>query len=89
MVVIGVDPHKRTHTASALEPVTHRVLASMEIEATLAGYRQSVALGGRFAERRWAVENAHGLGRHIDQWLVARSERWGHDPRLQRRGRPY
>ena len=27
MVVIGIDPHKRTHTASALDPATHAVLA--------------------------------------------------------------
>jgi Trehalose utilisation/Transposase len=25
-------------------------------------------------ERRWAVENARGLGRHLAQWLVARGE---------------
>jgi transposase len=27
-----------------------------------------------FRERRWAVENARGLGRHLAQWLVARGE---------------
>jgi transposase len=40
MVIIGVDPHKRTHTASALELGTHRVLATLQIDATFAGYRQ-------------------------------------------------
>ena len=30
VVIIGVDPHKRTHTASALEPGTHRVLAGCD-----------------------------------------------------------
>ena len=40
VVAIGVDPHKRTHTASALEPGTHRVLATLQIDATLAGHRQ-------------------------------------------------
>ena len=48
MVIIGIDPHKRTHTASALEPGTHRVLATLQIEATLAGYRGLL---------RWAVLN--------------------------------
>jgi hypothetical protein len=33
VVIIGVDPHKRTHTASALEPRTHRVLAALQIDA--------------------------------------------------------
>lgn len=72
---IGIDPHKRTHTASALEPGTHRVLGTPQIEATLAGYRQMQRRAARFEARRWAVENAHGLGCHLAQWLAARGER--------------
>jgi transposase len=41
-----------------LDPDTHRVLASVQCEA----------------QRRWAVENAGGLGRHLAQWLIARAE---------------
>ena len=69
VVIIGVDPHKRTHTASALEPGTHRVLATVQVDATLAGYRQLARWAARFSDRRWAVENARGLGRHLAQWL--------------------
>ena len=75
VVIIGIDPHKRTHTASALEPGTHRVLATLQIEATLAGYRQLLRWAARFEVRRWAVENARGLGSHLAQWLAARGER--------------
>src|SRR4051794_3807427 len=75
VVIIGVDPHKRTHTASALEPGSHRVLATVQIEATLAGYRQLARWAARFEVRRWAVENARGLGRHLAQWLTARGNR--------------
>lgn len=53
VVIIEVDPHKRTHTASALEPGTHRVLATLEIDATLAGYRQLACWAARFETRRW------------------------------------
>jgi len=74
VVIIGVDPHKRTHTASALEPSSHRVLATLQIDATLAGYRQLARWAARFEVRRWAVENARGLGRHLAQWLAARGE---------------
>jgi hypothetical protein len=52
MVIIGVDPHKRTHTASALEPDTHRVVATLQIDATLAGYRQLARWAARFEVRR-------------------------------------
>lgn len=74
MVIIGVDPHKRTHTASAVEPGANTVLAALQIDASLVGYRQLLKWAGGFAERRWAVENARGLGRHLAQWLVARGE---------------
>ena len=75
VVIIGVDPHKRTHTASALEP-RHPSGRSRRCRSTpsLAGYRQLVRWAARFEDRRWAVENARGLGRHLAQWLVARGE---------------
>ena len=74
MVVIGVDPHKRTHTATAVQPGSNRVLATVQIEASLAGYRRLLRWARAFESRRWAVENARGLGRHLAQWLVARRE---------------
>ena len=84
VVIIGVDPHKRTHTASALEPGSHRVLASMEIDAALDGYRRLLRWASSFPERRWAVENARGLGRHLTQWLLARGETVHDDPATAR-----
>ena len=74
MVIIGVDPHKRMHVASVVEPATNRQVAALEIEASLAGYRRLLKWAGGFGERRWAVENTHGLGRHLAQWLLARGE---------------
>ena len=49
MVIIGIDPHKRTHTASALDPDSHRVVASLQVQASLAGYRQLQRWAARFA----------------------------------------
>jgi hypothetical protein len=74
MIIIGVDPHQRVHTASAVEPAANRQLAALEVEASLAGYRRLLRWASGFRERRWAVENASGLGRHLAQWLVARGE---------------
>jgi transposase len=82
VVIIGI-PHKCTHTASALEPGSHRVLASVEIEAAFGGYRRLLRWASSFPERRWAVENARGLGRHLTQWLLARG---GDSPRRPRDG---
>ena len=74
MVIIGVDPHKRMHVASVVEPATNRQVAALQIEASLAGYRRLLKWAGAFSERRWAVENTQGLGRHLAQWLLARGE---------------
>jgi transposase len=74
LVIIGVDPHKRTHTASVVETGTDKVLATLQIDASFAGYRRLLKWASGFEQRRWAVENARGLGRHLAQWLVAREE---------------
>jgi transposase len=73
-VTIGVDPHKGSHTAVALD----------DHEGTLATLRVSsgpdqLALLLEWAKawpvRTWAVENASGLGYLLAQQLVAAAER--------------
>ncbi|MCC5951539.1 MAG: IS110 family transposase [Acidimicrobiia bacterium] len=73
-MIIGVDPHKSSHTATALDPATNTPVASLRVEATLTGYRRLLRWAQQFEDRRWAVEGARGLGRHLAQWLVARDE---------------
>ena len=74
MIIIGVDPHKRLHVASVVEPVSNRQVATVEVAASLAGYRRLLRWADSFGERRGAVENTRGLGRHLAQWLLARGE---------------
>ena len=73
-MIIGIDPHKLSHTANAVDPATNTTAASLRIESSLAGYRELMRWAKQFPERRWAAENARGLGRHLAQWLVARGE---------------
>jgi len=73
-MIIGIDPHKSSHTASAVEPSTNVSVASIRVDASMAGYRELMRWARQFPERRWAVEGARGLGRHLAQWLVARDE---------------
>lgn len=70
MIIIGVDPHKSTHTANAVDAVTSKSAGALQVDASLAGYRQLLRWSAQFGERRWAVENAWGLGRHLAQWLA-------------------
>jgi transposase len=73
-MIIGVDPHKATHTATAVDPASNTAVSSLRVDASLVGYRELLAWGRQFDDRRWAVENAKGLGCHLAQWLVARGE---------------
>ena len=71
MTVIGIDPHKSVHEACALidsEPVRLRVPASRT------GYRKLLGWAQAFPQRTWAIEGAHGLGRHLAQFLLASGE---------------
>ena len=74
MMLIGIDPHKSTHTATAVEPATNREVASIRIDASLQEYRRMLTWAARWPQRRWAIENAEGLGRHLASWLLARGE---------------
>ena len=73
-VLLGVDPHKCSHTATAVDPRTNRPLATIRIEANLTDYRRLLTWAKQWPQRRWAVEGAGGLGRHLSQWLLARGE---------------
>ena len=74
MMLIGIDPHKSTHAATAIEPGTTRQVDSIRIDATVSDYRRMLAWARRWPQRRWAIENAEGLGRHLASWLLARGE---------------
>jgi hypothetical protein len=74
LVMLGVDPHKQSHTATPLVTGSHQQLASLRVPASASGYRQLLEWACRFPQRRWAIENARGLGCHLTQWLLARGE---------------
>ena len=71
-VVIGVDPHKRSHTAAVLDG--QRVLDHLRVPATRTGIQQLQRWAAHWPERRWAVENAYGLGRVLGQALLDAGE---------------
>ena len=61
-MIMGVDPHKGSHTATAVDAVTNTSVSSVRVEATIGVYRQLLRWACQFGERRWAVENAPGSG---------------------------
>lgn len=75
MVLIGVDPHKASHTAVAVddrEQPLARVVVASDREQVPRLLAWAEPLGG---ERVWAVEAAHGMGRLLAQQLVEAGER--------------
>ena len=73
VVTIGIDPHKSSHTAAALDD-HQRVRAQLRAPATRAGYRELRRWAAQWPQRRWAIENAAGLGRTLAQWLLRDGE---------------
>jgi transposase len=73
VITIGIDPHKRSLTAAALDPHS-RLLGQLRLPATNQAAQQLLAWAATWPQRRWAVEGASGLGRPIAQLLVAAGE---------------
>ena len=74
---IGVDPHKRTLTASVLDQ-RGGVLGTASFRVSGEGHRAMEAWVAGFGPvHRWGIEGASGLGRHTAIYLV----RSGHDVR--------
>jgi transposase len=72
-VIIGVDPHKASHTAVALNG-DELELARKKVRSGSAQAEQLVAWATPFAERVWAIESAAGLGYLLAQQLLAAGE---------------
>jgi transposase len=73
-VVIGVDPHKKSIALAAVDEAKGELLERASFPQNRAGLRSLERWARRFPERRWAVENAGGLGRHLAVRLTASDE---------------
>src|SRR5690242_11539672 len=73
-VMIGVDPHKGSHTAVAISACEHP-LGRVRVRACPSQAERLVAWAVGWPERAWAVEGAAGLGKLLAQQLVAAGER--------------
>ncbi len=73
-VMIGVDPHKASHTAVAVG-ADEQPLGQLRVRASAAQARRLLERAQAWPERSWAVEGAGGLGHLLAQQLVAAGER--------------
>jgi len=72
-VMIGIDPHKASHTAVAIGRDEDQI-ACVKVRATLRQVDQLLTWAEPFEKRTWAIESVGGLGYLLAQQLVARGE---------------
>jgi len=76
MMVIGVDPHKLTHTAVAVDELGRRQ-ASRAVQARREGHQALIGWGRQVApgSRCWAVEDVRHVAGNLIRDLLAAGER--------------
>lgn len=73
-VMIGIDPHKASHTAVAIDQA-ERPLGEVRVRASAGQAQRLVAWAADWPDKVWAVEGARGLGLQLAQQLLAAGER--------------
>src|SRR3712207_5315694 len=73
-VLIGVDPHKASVAVAVVDEADGEFVECAIFPQNRAGLRSLERWAKRFPERRWAIENAGGLGRHLAGRLAAAGE---------------
>src|ERR1039457_4242324 len=71
--MIGVDPHKGSHTAVVIDQA-EVVLGQVRVRASAAQTQRLLAWAAPWPERTWAVEGARGMG-----YLLAQREHPGEE----------
>jgi transposase len=71
--IIGIDPHKGSHTAVAIG-TDGTVITSVRVASSRRQVDRLLAFASGWPQRLWAVEGAAGVGRLLAQQLVARGE---------------
>jgi transposase len=73
-VMIGVDPHKASHTAVAIN-AAEEPQDELRVRACAGQAQRLLAWAAAWPERTWAIEGAGGLGHLLAQQLLAAGER--------------
>ena len=73
MITIGIDPHKGSHTATAVD-ASEAVVGELRVTADRRQRARLLEWAARFEPRRWAIEGATGMGALLAQQLVGAGE---------------
>jgi transposase len=77
VITIGIDPHKDTHTAAAVEDATGQLLGELTVPGTEAGHRRLLAWAHDLDEEqrpRFALEDCRHVNGRLERFLLAAGE---------------
>jgi transposase len=74
MFMIGIDPHKGSHTATAVD-ASEAVVGEIRVTADRHQRARLLEWATEFVPRTWAIEGATGMGAMLAQQLVGAGER--------------
>ena len=86
MFIIGIDPHKGSHTAVAVDR-SETVLDTIRVEADRHQRSRLLEWATRFEPRTWAVEGATGWARWWPSSSSVPASTWSTCPKLSARVR--
>ena len=78
MITIGIDPHKDTHTAAAVEDATGQLLGELTVPGTEDGHRRLLAWAhelGTEQRPRFALEDCRHVNGRLERFLLAAGEK--------------
>jgi transposase len=75
-IIIGVDAHKKTHTAVAVDRVTGQQIDEITVAARVKGFERLVAWARRLdADRTFAIEDCRHVSGGLERYLIPAGER--------------
>lgn len=78
MITIGIDPHKDTHTAAAVEDATGQLLGELTVPGTDEGHHQlrswAHGLADSAGELRFALEDCRHVNGRLERFLLGTGE---------------
>ena len=76
MIVIGIDPHMKTHVAVALDSASGRSLGATSVGSDAAGCEALLAWARRLGgERLFALEDCRHVSGRLERGLLPHGER--------------
>jgi len=76
MIVVGIDPHMKTHTAAALDALTGQALGDKTVRCTEPGREALLAWAREFSsDRVFALEDCRHVSGRLERYLLSRGER--------------